>query len=176
MCIGCHGIPRYRTAFPEVYPVPRIAGQQPAYLLAALDAYASGDRSHPSMRGIAGGLSDDVAKELAQHYGALRPAERPRSARATAQGRKPSEAGKAKAAQLCASCHGATGDAPTNPDYPIIAGQYREYLVHAITDYKTGRRGHPVMKAVVAQLSRRDIEEVAAWFANQPSNLHVLPK
>src|SRR4249920_3935333 len=51
MCIGCHGIPGYKTAFPEVYHVPKIAGQQPAYIVNALKAYKSGERSHPSMRG-----------------------------------------------------------------------------------------------------------------------------
>ena len=29
LCIGCHGIPGYKTAFPSVYHVPKIAGQQP---------------------------------------------------------------------------------------------------------------------------------------------------
>ena len=70
MCIGCHGIPGYRTAFPEVYHVPKIAGQQPAYLISALKAYKSGDRSHPSMRGIAASLNEDQMKKLAEYYGA----------------------------------------------------------------------------------------------------------
>ena len=69
MCVGCHGIPGYKTAFPSVYHVPKIAGQQPAYLFNALKAYKSGERSHPSMRGIAGGLSEEVMKELAEYYG-----------------------------------------------------------------------------------------------------------
>jgi cytochrome c553 len=69
MCIGCHGIPGYKTAFPEVYHVPKIAGQQPAYLISALKAYKSGDRSHPSMRGIAGSLSDQDMADLAAYYG-----------------------------------------------------------------------------------------------------------
>jgi cytochrome c553 len=69
MCIGCHGIPGYKTAFPSVYHVPKIGGQQPAYLVAALKAYKSGERSHPSMRGIAAGLSEEVMKELAEYYG-----------------------------------------------------------------------------------------------------------
>src|SRR5678816_4549413 len=58
MCIGCHGIPGYKTAFPAVYHVPMIAGQQPGYIISALKAYRSGERSHPSMRGIAASLSD----------------------------------------------------------------------------------------------------------------------
>jgi cytochrome c553 len=70
MCIGCHGIPGYKTAFPSVYHVPKIAGQQPAYLVNALKAYKSGERSHPSMRGIAASLTEDDMKQLADYYGA----------------------------------------------------------------------------------------------------------
>jgi cytochrome c553 len=70
MCIGCHGIPGYKTAFPSTYHVPKIAGQQPAYLVNALKAYKSGERSHPSMRGIATSLSEEEMKELADYYGA----------------------------------------------------------------------------------------------------------
>jgi cytochrome c553 len=69
MCEGCHGIPGYKTAFPSVYHVPLIAGQQPAYLVAALKAYKSGERSHPSMRGIAATLTDEEMKRLAEYYG-----------------------------------------------------------------------------------------------------------
>ena len=69
MCIGCHGIPGYKTAFPSVYHVPKIAGQQPQYIISALKAYKSGERSHPSMRGIAASLSDEDMADLAAYYG-----------------------------------------------------------------------------------------------------------
>src|SRR5262245_51811558 len=69
MCIGCHGIPGYKTAFPDVYHVPMIAGQQPAYIIAALKAYRDGARPHPSMRGIAASLSDQDMADLAAYYG-----------------------------------------------------------------------------------------------------------
>jgi cytochrome c553 len=69
MCVGCHGIPGYKTAFPEVYHVPKIAGQSPAYIVNALKAYQSGERSHPSMRGIAASLSEETMKALAEYYG-----------------------------------------------------------------------------------------------------------
>jgi cytochrome c553 len=74
MCVGCHGIPYYQTAFPEVYHVPKIAGQSRQYIVNALKAYKSGERSHPSMRGIAGSLSDQDMAALAAYYGAA-PAE-----------------------------------------------------------------------------------------------------
>jgi cytochrome c553 len=69
MCIGCHGIPGYHTAFPEVYSVPKLGGQQAAYIVKALQAYKSGDRPHPSMRAIAAGLSDQDMADLAAYYG-----------------------------------------------------------------------------------------------------------
>jgi cytochrome c553 len=68
MCIGCHGLPGYKTAYPDVYHVPKIAGQQPGYIISALKAYKSGERSHPSMRGIAASLSEEDMKALADFY------------------------------------------------------------------------------------------------------------
>lgn len=68
MCIGCHGIPGYKTVYPHVYHVPMITGQQPVYIVNALQAYKSGARSHPSMRGIAKSLSDQDMADLAAYY------------------------------------------------------------------------------------------------------------
>ena len=68
MCAGCHGIAGYRTAYPEVYSVPKLGGQSAAYIVNALKAYKSGDRSHPSMTAIAGGLSDQDMADLAAYY------------------------------------------------------------------------------------------------------------
>lgn len=69
MCIGCHGIPGYRTSFPVVYSVPKLGGQHPAYIVRALEAYKAGERSHPTMQGIARGLSEQDMADLAAYYG-----------------------------------------------------------------------------------------------------------
>jgi cytochrome c553 len=68
MCDGCHGIEGWRTAFPEVYHVPKIGGQHAKYIVQALHEYKNGDRSHPSMRAIAGSLSDEDMENLAAFY------------------------------------------------------------------------------------------------------------
>ncbi len=68
MCVGCHGIPGYKTSFPEVYQVPKIGGQSAKYIENALKAYQKGERKHPSMRGIAGSLSDQDMANLAAYY------------------------------------------------------------------------------------------------------------
>jgi cytochrome c553 len=70
ICIGCHGIAAYKTAYPDVYHVPKIGGQTPQYIVNALKAYKSGERSHPSMKGIAASLSDQDMADLAAYYGA----------------------------------------------------------------------------------------------------------
>jgi cytochrome c553 len=82
------------------------------------------------------------------------------------------EQGKAKAAPVCAACHGADGNKPLDPTQPILAGQHYDYLVRALTDYKIGRRTNPIMKGFTAQLSKQDIEDLAAWFSSQKSSLH----
>jgi cytochrome c553 len=71
MCQGCHGIPGWRTAYPEVYRVPKIAGQHQAYLVKALQEYKSGSRTHPSMRAIASSLSDADMANIAAYYAQL---------------------------------------------------------------------------------------------------------
>jgi cytochrome c553 len=81
-------------------------------------------------------------------------------------------AGKEKAAQVCAACHGPEGNKPSDPTQPILAGQHYDYLVRALTDYKVGRRNNPIMKGFASQLSKKDIEDLAAWFSRQKSSLH----
>ena len=68
MCIGCHGIPGYKASFPEVYRVPVLGGQSEKYVASALSAYKKGERNHPTMRGIAAGLSDQDIADLAAYY------------------------------------------------------------------------------------------------------------
>jgi cytochrome c553 len=68
MCIGCHAIPGYKAVFPEVYRVPMIGGQSAVYIENSLKAYRKGERKHPSMRGIAGSLSDQDIADLAAYY------------------------------------------------------------------------------------------------------------
>lgn len=86
---------------------------------------------------------------------------------ASAQARGNAEKGKQKAAQVCVACHGADGAKPSAPDQPVLAGQYYDYLVRALSDYQNGRRNNAIMKGFAAQLSKQEIEDVAAWFSSQ---------
>ena len=82
------------------------------------------------------------------------------------------EKGKAKAETVCAACHGADGAKPAAPENPILAGQYPDYIVKALSDYKSGKRVNPIMKAMADPLTAQEIQDLAAWFSSQPSKLH----
>ncbi|MYN14468.1 c-type cytochrome [Pusillimonas sp. TS35] len=91
-------------------------------------------------------------------------------------------AGKATYEKTCAACHGADGKTPIMATYPILAGQHRDYLEHALKAYQRGAKGAPasanirknaIMAPMAASLSPTDIQNVAAWLASQPSPLAV---
>ena len=74
-------------------------------------------------------------------------------------------AGKEKS-KACAACHGENGVSQT-PDFPKLAGQYNNYLIRALSDYKSGARKNPIMAAQVANLKPADIADLAAYFSSQ---------
>ncbi len=81
------------------------------------------------------------------------------------------DAGKSKAAEVCASCHGADGNSPA-PNFPHIGGQYRTYLEKVLHDYKSGTRTDPVMNGMAAALSKEDIENLAFYYSSLPGKLN----
>ena len=78
--------------------------------------------------------------------------------------------GKAKAAEVCESCHGAGGNS-TSQDFPKLAGQYPDYLAKTLRDYKSGDRKNAIMAGFAKPLSKQDIENLAAYYAAQPATV-----
>lgn len=75
-------------------------------------------------------------------------------------------AGKKKS-ETCAACHGPDGNMPAGPDFPRLAGQHYDYLVRSLQGYKSGARKNPIMNPLAANLTQRDIEDLAAYFSDQ---------
>jgi cytochrome c553 len=164
-CAGCHAIPGHANAYPN-YHVPRLGGQHPDYVVAALKAYQAGERQHPTMRANAFPLGEQDMRDIAAFLAGARAPEQPSPIRGDAS------AGKAKSA-ICTACHGEDGNGPI-PLYPRLAGQHEDYLRKALGDYQSGARRNEVMKGMVASLSARDLADLAAWFASQPNGLTVV--
>jgi len=83
-------------------------------------------------------------------------------------------AGKDKA-QTCAACHGANGIS-TSDQFPILAGQYKDYIIQALHEYKDGQRNNPIMKGMASGLSDDDIRNLAEYFSGLPGPLNNIPK
>ncbi len=77
------------------------------------------------------------------------------------------DAGKKKADQACAACHGPEGNKPITPETPRLGGQQYDYLVQALTDYRKGTRDNAVMSAMAKPLTKKEIGELAGYFSRQ---------
>ncbi|MDD5031181.1 MAG: c-type cytochrome [Rhodoferax sp.] len=177
LCIGCHGIKGFHTAFPETHKVPKLSGQSAGYLSAALHAYRSGERKHPSMRTMATSLKEQDIADLAAYYestgtGAAVPE--------TAHEGSPAAAALVAKAG-CTSCHGANFSKPISPTYPKIAGQHADYLYVALKAYKTTDkpligRSQPIMGGIAAQFSNAELKVLADYVGSLPGELQTIQR
>lgn len=76
-------------------------------------------------------------------------------------------------AAACAACHGEGGAKPILPEYPVLAGQYANYLEHTLREYRSGVRKNAIMAAQAAALSDADIRALARYFQQQPGPLYT---
>ena len=83
------------------------------------------------------------------------------------------ERGKQKA-QPCAACHGTDGNKTLDGQYPRLAGQYADYLVHTLKDYKSGARKNAIMAGFAQTLSEQDIADLAVYFQSLDGDLEDL--
>jgi cytochrome c553 len=145
--------------------VPKLQGQRPQYLLAALRAYKSGERSHGTMHAQAASMSEQDMADISAYLA---------GPKVLTESRNDVPADKRpKASEVCLACHGTNGVGIT-PDYPTLSGQHRDYLERALTDYKRGGRKNAIMAGMAATLSREDIAELSAFYAGQKPALETL--
>lgn len=176
MCIGCHGIPGYQNSFPEVHKVPKISGQSDKFIVSALTAYKKGDRKHPTMRGIAGSLSEQDMADLAAFYAS----HTDKTAAETASA--PSDVVKALLEKgACASCHGANFSKPIDPSYPKLGGQHADYLFVAMKAYTVEGnamvgRSNGIMGAVAKQFNPNEMRALAQYLSAQDTELKTVPQ
>jgi len=177
MCIGCHGIPGYQASFPEVHKVPMISGQNANYIVAALQAYAKGERKHPTMKGIAASLSEQDMADLGAFY-----AQNGQAKTAPATVAEPNAQVKALLEKgACISCHGANFSKAVSDAYPKLAGQHADYLYVALKAYKTqGQashgRGNAIMQGQVKDFSNAELKAIAKYLGSLPGELQTVPQ
>ena len=165
-CNGCHAIPNYKNVYPT-YSVPKLHGQRPEYLVAALKAYKSGERSHGTMHSQASSMNEQDMADVAAYLAGPEPLTQSKNdVPATA---------RPASSEVCLACHGTNGVGIT-ADYPTIAGQHKDYIERALHDYQKGGRKNAVMAGMAATLKAEDIEALAEYYSKQTPSLEALPK
>ena len=166
-CSGCHAIPGYTNAYPT-YHVPRLGGQRADYIAAALKAYQAGERDHETMLANAANLSETDMQNIGAFLASFAPSDD------TPPVFGDPDAGGAKAAELgCAACHGDGGKEP-QATMPVLAGQFEDYLIKSLKDYRSGKRNNAIMQSQAQNLSDADIADLAAYYASQEPGLAVI--
>ena len=160
-CLGCHGVPGYRNAYPN-YSVPKLEGQHPEYIVLALQAYRSGERSHLTMHSQASSLSDQDMADIAAYF----------SGKVVSKDSNPAEGPVPSAAAVCVACHGDNGVGITG-QYPTLAGQHADYLEQALIEYRKGGRKNPIMGTFAGQIKEEDIRVIARFYAQQRPSLET---
>lgn len=151
---------------------PKLAGQNEDYLLASLSAFARGERLSGIMQPVAAGLSEETLRALARYYAGMAPSlsgNPPITEDSVERGRRIAERGiPGQGVPSCVDCHG-PGQAPRNPVYPELAGQYAGYLALQLQLFKAGGRGGTpyahIMNQVAGRLTQAQIQDLAVYYA-----------
>ncbi len=164
-CLGCHGIEGYRNAYPS-FRVPKLGGQKAAYIVAALKGYQNGERGHSTMHAQASSLTDQEIEDLAAYFATL--------ANETVEAGG-SDAPPFDKVATCTACHGQNGIG-VQPEWPTLAGQHEDYLVHSLKQYRDGVRKNAVMSTFATALTDADIKAIAAYYADLEGLETTLPE
>lgn len=159
-CIGCHG--EQGNARAQTYP--RLAGQPEAYLRAQLLAFASGERSDPTMTPLALSMTERELESIVSHFAKMKPLP---NTTFTADPAGIIRGETLAKANNCAACH---GQALEGKDaYPRLAGQGYDYLRDQLMRFKDGTRRDATgaMQALTTGLSQQDIDDLAQYMASR---------
>ena len=171
-CENCHG--RAAQGFHGYYPIPRLAGQQPEYLINQLEAFVEHRRTNNIMFNVAHVLSPAMQAALAASFHDLNPkplADAPKQL--VSAGKKIYDEGVADAnVPPCASCHGP--DAKGDGQFPRLAGQLNDYIFNKLTNWNKERGQDPkkpdasvIMQPIAHSLTEQQINAVAAYLNYQ---------
>lgn len=155
-CAKCHS----EDGNSKIPGTPSLAGQQPLYFVAAIQEYLHAERKTAPMHAMLRRLNKLDRESVALYFASQTPAQRPAPSVGDAAAGEPLSA-------VCGGCHGTNG-VSTDATTPSLAGQDPKYLVDAIKAYRSTRK-HEGMRHSIADLTDRDIENIAAFYAIQKS-------
>ena len=173
-CVACHQADG-NSADPKI---PKLAGQNPAYLYWQLWAYKTGARRSDIMSGIVATLSDSDMADAASFYTwqTIRP-DAIKDQRLAAIGEQIFFAGVGPGmAPPCAMCHGSPRQEgmpmiammPMMANVPDLNGQHAAYIVDQLNRFASGERQAVMMGRIAAMLSVTNKKAVAEYISGLP--------
>ena len=169
-CKTCHGLSG--QGFRGAYPMPRLAGQQPAYLENQLQAFIERRRANPVMFNVAHVLSPAMLNALSTHFRDLNPKPLGGAPRElVAEGKKIYENGiPSGEVPACAGCHGP--EAKGSEAFPRLAGQLHDYVFKKLVNWSKERGQDPakpdqsaIMQPIAHSLTEAQVKAVAAYIS-----------
>lgn len=151
-CLTCHA----ENAAALTPPAPKLHRQRQSYIANALLEFRDGKRDSPVMAPMAAGLKDQDIRDIAAYLGGGLLSKPPMPNTATAA--------YDRTTKDCTWCHGETGIGELE-GMPVLTGQDRAYLEHALGEFRSGKRNDPTMRGVAAKLSPEEVKELAAYYA-----------
>ncbi|MGZ5029629.1 MAG: c-type cytochrome [Methylobacter sp.] len=179
-CTSCHG----DNGNSMVATFPKLAQQHSSYLVKQLQAFKDGSRNNPMMSAIAMTLSDEDMADISAYYASQKISEntlpvldsddddeKPATDKQDvvhaliAQGSDLYRNGNLKSeVSACIACHGPFGEGNKPASFPALKSQHADYLIKALTDFKTGARSNNpenIMHMIAKKMTDEEIKAVS---------------
>lgn len=165
LCTGCHGEEGNSTE----PTAPKLAGQYGAYIAKELRNFQSGTRVHKIMSDIAQTVSDDDLADIAAYF-----ASRKKMKGNGTDNKLGQElflhGDMSRMMVACVNCHGVNGKGktPTNPVFPVIGGQHKEYLRVQLINFRAGDRSNSpggIMNIITQKLTDPELDALADYIS-----------
>lgn len=165
LCQGCHGEEGVSTE----PTAPKLAGQYGTYIAKELRNFQAGTRVHKIMSDIAATVSDDDLADIAAYF-ASRKKMKGNGTENKAGQELFLHGDMSRMMVACVNCHGVNGKGktPTNPVFPVIGGQHKEYLRVQLINFRAGDRSNSpggIMNIITQKLTDPELDALADYIS-----------
>jgi cytochrome c553 len=164
VCASCHGI----DGNSMVAMYPKLAGQSSDYLVKQLTEFKNGMRQDPIMAGMAGALSEQDMKDLADYFSAQQVSQG--ASKGNELGKKLYLSGNAERnISACVACHGINGKGMPKARFPVVANQHVDYIKNQLVKFKSANRANDkngMMRSIAKKLTDKEMQAVAEYMSS----------
>jgi len=163
LCQGCHG----EEGISAESTAPKLAGQYAGYIIKQIRDFRSGLRVHQIMSDVAKTVNEDDLPDIAAYFASRKKMKGNGSDNKVGQ-ELFLHGDMSRMMVACVNCHGVNGKGktPTNPVFPVLGGQHKDYLRVQLTNFRSGDRGNSpggVMNIITQKLTDAELDALANY-------------